>query len=54
MKYNKRMMKSRPDYDLFRNDISLKRSESLDDFIKQYGIKLTQNQYDTFFIKLYI
>ena len=40
--------------DLFRNDISLKRSESLDDFIKQYGIKLTQNQYDTFFIKLYI
>lgn len=32
--------------ELFQNDISLKRSESLDDFIKQYSIKLTQNQYD--------
>ena len=32
--------------ELFQNDISLKRSESLDDFIKQYGIKLTRNQYD--------
>lgn len=32
--------------ELFQKDISLKRSESLDDFIKQYSIKLTQNQYD--------